>query len=234
MPDFPDFPATTLVLVRNADDLKADPPRLVDHDDLGLSQEGQTKAERLRDRLEATGELAGATRLLSSSARRAIETATIISPALGGIPVETSCGFCEPHVGERDGIAVDEWLATLGQDRLAHWSPYAGKSPGGESVRAAIERAARSLIETAIDNRGGTVVIVTHSIPLRASLWAFFSLPYHGVPNELETSYAGITEWRADGWVAGTGQLQAKLVRFNDCAHLAPGAVWGSPATPPP
>ncbi|WP_192756056.1 histidine phosphatase family protein [Actinopolymorpha pittospori] len=64
---------------------------------------------------------------------------------------------------------------------MANWTPYAPKSPGGESYREAVERATRALIETVLDSEGGTVVIVTHTVPLRASLWAFLSLPFHAL-----------------------------------------------------
>jgi probable phosphoglycerate mutase len=215
---------TRLVLIRNGRDAKSDPVRLADHDDLGLSDEGHRQAEALRDRLAATGELAGTTRLLTSNARRSAQTAAIISPALGDLTADADCGFCEPHSGECDGMPVPEWLATLGADRLANWSPYAPKSPGGEAFRPAIERAARALIETTLANEGGTVVIVTHTVPLRASLWAFLSLPFHGLYCYPEFTPTGITEWVTDGWLPGTGELKARLIRYNDHAHLLPHA----------
>ncbi|MEQ7009461.1 histidine phosphatase family protein [Actinopolymorpha sp. B17G11] len=228
MPKLRELPSTRLVLIRNAIQRSHDPGRLLDHDDLGLSDEGREKAERLRDRLAATGELADVTRLLSSNARRAIETAQVISPALGDLEPEPDCGFCEPHSGECDGMVVEEWLATLAQERLANWSPYAPKSPGGESYREGIERAARTFIEAVLANEGGTVVIVTQTVPLRASLWAFLSLPFHAEYLYPEITDTGITEWIADGWLPDTGQMKARLVRYNDHAHLLPNA-WGLP-----
>ena len=231
------LPPTRLVLIRDARKTYHDPVRLVDHDDLGISNEGRVQAERLRDRLTATGELAGTTRLLCSSARRTMDTARVISPAVGGLEPEPSCGFCEPHNGECDGMPVAEWQATLAKERMANWSPYAPKSPGGESYRTAIERAAKAYIETVLDNAGGTVVVITQTVPLRASLWAFLSLPFHGSYFYPEITDTGITEWVADGWLPDTGQLRARLVRYNDAAHLLPNAwtagVGGRPTTVP-
>ncbi len=231
MAELRDLRSTRLVLIRNAQQAYSDPPRLLDHDDLGLSEEGRDQAERLRNRLAATGELAGATRLLSSNARKAIETANIISPALGNLALETDCSFCEPHNGECDGMPVNEWLATLGKERVANWSPYSPKSPGGESHRETIERSARAFIETVLANEGGTVVIVTQTVPLRASLWNFLSLPFHATyvyPGNTAQRLVvtGITEWIADGFLAHSGEMQAHLIRYNDHAHLRPGA-WG-------
>lgn len=227
MADFADLPSTRMVLICNAQDAKSDPVRFADHDDLGLSPEGRRQAESLRNRLAATRELAGTARLITSRAHRAVETAAIISPAVGGLTAEASCGFCEPHCGECDGMVVDEWLATMAPQRLAHWSPYSPKSPGGESLRGAIERAARAIIETIIEHAGETVVVVTHTVPLRASLWTFLSLPFHGVYCYPEFTYTGITEYVADGWLPGSGQMKANLIRYNDHAHLQSG-LWSS------
>ncbi len=151
----------------------------------------------------------------------------MLRPAIGrgDLSLQPSCGFCEPHSGAADGMVVDEWLETLGKTRVAEWSPYSGKGEGGESVALAVERAARALIEAALQHRGRTVVVVTHTIPLLASLWAFLGLPFHGLLTIPAFTRSGITEWIADGWVAGTGQMRARLVRFNDSAHLAPGML---------
>lgn len=127
-------------------------------------------------------------------------------------------------------MLVEEWLATLGKERIAHWSPYAPKSPGGEAVGVAMDRAARVLIEAVLEHAGGTIVVITHTIPLRASLWSFLGLPFHGLYAYPEFTYTGITEWKIDGWLPGTGQMRAGLVRYNDTAHLQPGAWTKAPA----
>lgn len=227
MVELPAFPDTRLVLIRNAVHAVSDPPRLSDHNDSGptaLAPEGREQAERLRERLVATGELAGTSVLLTSSARRAIETADIISAALGTGITASSCDFCEPHCGECDGMVVEEWLSTVGKERVANWSPYAPKSPGGEALGVAMDRAARALIEAVLAHVGETVVVVTHTAPWRASLWTFLGLPFHGMYAYPEFTYTGLTEWVAGGWLPGTGQLKARLIRFNDNAHLLPGA----------
>lgn len=74
-----------------------------------------------------------------------------------------------------------------------------------------------------MSDEGNTVIAVTHTVPLRASLWAFLGIPFHGLYSYPEFTHTGITEWLADGWLPGTGQLRARLVRYNDHAHLSPG-----------
>lgn len=224
MTELRELPLTRLILIPYADYQHHEPVRLADHDDLGLSEDGRDQATRLQARLSATQELAGTTRLLSSSARRAKETAAIIAPALGEPPVSHSCAFCDPHSGECVGMPVAEFQATLGKKRAENWSPYAPKSPGGESVRVGMERAARGLVEAVLDDAGGTIVVVTHTMPLRAALWIFLDLPFLGHYQDLDIAYTGITEWRVDGWLPGIGQMKANLIRYNDSAHLLDGA----------
>ena len=76
----------------------------------GLSDRGRRQVEALRDRLAATGEVR-ADALVASVLPRAIETAEILAPALGGLPVEQDCDVCEQHPGEGDGLRWEEFEA---------------------------------------------------------------------------------------------------------------------------
>jgi probable phosphoglycerate mutase len=76
----------------------------------GLTDRGRKQAEALADRLERTGELAGATALYSSVLPRAVETAAILTRALGDLETVQDCTFCEQHPGEADGITWDEYM----------------------------------------------------------------------------------------------------------------------------
>ena len=220
------FAPTRLVLIGSAAYVKHDPLRLADHDDLGLSAEGRDQVDRLRRRLVATGELHDTTALLCAAARRATETADLLASSLGDGTLRpvSSCDFCNPHSGDCENMAVSEWETTLAVTRLQNWSPYAPKSPGGESIRVAIERLARAIVETILANTGGTVVIVSHDMALRASIWNFLSVPFFTSYTFPTLAKTGITEWRAVGWLPGSGQMKAELIRINDHAHLAPGA----------
>lgn len=215
-----DLADTRLVLVRTAAVERHGPVRLIDHDDLGLSEQGRHQTGQLAQRLLATGELNDASRLYSATSNRAQQTAAAISPSLGGIPIETSCDFCEPHIGQTNGRTVEDWMATDGQARLDNWSPYKPKSPGGESYAIGIERAARAITETVVDNEGGTVVVVTHTVPIRATFWLFLGLPFHASYLDLGIDETGITEWAITGWLPGSGHPNARLVRHNDHRHL--------------
>src|SRR5438046_930305 len=100
----------------------------------GLSMDGRRQAERLRDRLLVTRELAATDVVLTSVLPRAIETATIISPGLGtgDLEVLEDCDLCELHPGECDGITWAEFGERYG-DVDMRADPYVPLSPGGES-----------------------------------------------------------------------------------------------------
>src|SRR5258708_28840260 len=95
--------------------------------DAGLTPLGRIQAERLRDRLAATGEIA-ADVLIASTLRRARETAEIIAPALG-LPIEWDDDVQDLRVGELGGIPWAEVEATVPGFPLG---PYLRLAPGVE------------------------------------------------------------------------------------------------------
>lgn len=220
------FAPTRFVLIGSAAYVKHEPMRLADHNDLGLSEEGRQQIARLRRRLEATGELRAATYLGCGASRRATETAEQLAPAVGdgSLAVIPSHDWCNPHSGECEDMTVPEWEATLAVDRLESWSPYAPKSPGGESIRVAIDRLSKAIVETILRSAGETVVIVSHDMALRATIWNFLSVPFYTSYTFPKLAKTGITEWNAVGWLPGSGQMKAELIRINDHAHLTPGS----------
>ncbi|HRE00446.1 MAG TPA: histidine phosphatase family protein, partial [Ilumatobacteraceae bacterium] len=91
---------------------------------------GRMQSERLRDRLAATGEIV-ADAIVSSQFPRARETAEIVAPALGGLPVVEDERFGEHDPGEEcDGMLFSEFIDRFGE---LNWEadPYAVGFPGG-------------------------------------------------------------------------------------------------------
>ena len=99
----------------------------------GLSELSRQQVERLRDRLDATGEL-DASVLIASNFQRAIETAEATAPSLGGLPVDVDPGFGEHDPGPGiDGITVPAYVEKYG---TPDWSgdPHVDVFPGGETT----------------------------------------------------------------------------------------------------
>ena len=100
----------------------------------GLSELGRRQADRLRERLAATGELSPDV-LIASNYPRAIETAEAIAPAFDGIPMAIDEGFGEHDPGpEIDGMTFDSYVDRFG---TPDWTnPDVEIFPGGETISA--------------------------------------------------------------------------------------------------
>jgi len=185
----------------------------------GLSELGRRQARALGDRLSGSGELAATTALLASTLPRAVETAELIAPALGGLPVERERELCELEPGEGDGLTWDVWGKRYeGFDMAAE--PFRPLSPGGESWAEFGLRAGRALSRVAGRFVGTTVVVACHGGIIEQSMLNGLHLPAQRPPGRrLETApNTSLTEWLVD-LVPGRAQ-HWRLVRFADAAHL--------------
>jgi probable phosphoglycerate mutase len=211
--------STRLVLVRHGESRATVDEIVGGHEGCkGLSDRGRRQAEALRDRLGATGELK-ADALVASVMPRAIETAEILAPALGDLPVRQECDVCEQHPGEADGIPWSEYEARYRPDGW-RFDPYAPEAPGAESVAEFNARVARALTQVAEDHRDQTVVVACHGGVVGASMVAFLGLPYQGRLLHGYVRNTSITEWVLED--DGPGHPPPwRLVRYNDAAHLA-------------
>jgi broad specificity phosphatase PhoE len=179
----------------------------------GLTPGGVRQAEALLARLLDSGELAGADALYASVLPRALETAAIVAPAVGGgLAVVPDCDLCELHPGEGDGLRWPEFSERFGEP---DWDldPTTVLAPGGESWTGFVARASGALAALAERHPGETVVVVCHAGVVEASLIAF--VPVAGARRlKLRTEHTAITEWERTG-------DQWRLLRYNDAAHLA-------------
>jgi probable phosphoglycerate mutase len=205
---------TRLVLVRHGESMATVDQVVGGHEGCrGLSPLGRRQAEALRDRLAASGELE-ADVLLASIMPRAVETAEIVAPALGGLPVAQDCDLCEVHPGECDGLTWEESGRTYNVDMLA--DPSAPIAPGGESLVDFQDRVAKALRRVADEHEGRTVVIACHGGIVATSFLTFFDLPVdRAMAAWVQVDNTAITEWsRKD-------DRRWRLMRHNDAAHLA-------------
>lgn len=176
----------------------------------GLSELGVRQAEALRDRLARTGELGRVDVLVSSTMPRARETAELIAPALGGLPVTEIHDLREHDPGDADGMTFDEYVERFGE---RDWEdPYEHHFPAGESLAEFHDRVRRTVHDLVSAHPARTVVIACHAGVIDAALRALLHLPMVG-GFELRTLNASLTELERAGrrWA---------LVRYNDAAHL--------------
>jgi probable phosphoglycerate mutase len=179
----------------------------------GLSDEGRRQAEALRDRLARTGELSDASALYASVLPRAIETAEIIAPALGGLDVVQDCGVCECHPSDEiDGMTWVDVRSRFGEPEDG--SVYAEWAPGSETWAAFVVRVGTALSRLAAEHAGHTVVVASHGGVVDSSFRVFGHTPIHRA-FKTYTVNTSITEWRL-----APGEREWTLVRYNDFAHL--------------
>lgn len=178
----------------------------------GLTDHGRRQSEALRDRLMAEQSL-GVDVLIASNFPRAIETATIVSPAVGSLQVAVDAGWGEHDPGpDCDGMSYVEFVERFGQPR---WDgdPDDVVYPGGETVAQFHDRVMETLRRTVRSHEGGTVMVACHGGVIDAVLRN--TLHMHPVGkfelSTLNTSLTELTHVRGSMW---------RLHRYNDAAHL--------------
>ena len=179
---------------------------------LGLTEHGRSQAALLRDRLIAGTEFA-ATAVFSSHLPRAIETAQIVLPALGSLPLSVDPGWAEHDPGPRiDGMKYDDFVAQYGVPHLDR-DPHDEIFPGGETIAQFQERVMSTLRRTVVENESGTIVVFCHGGVVDAVMRNTLHMRPTG-SFELFTNNCSITELvhlRGTRW---------QLIRYNDTAHL--------------
>jgi probable phosphoglycerate mutase len=209
---------TSLFLIRHGESVAQVEQFVSGHDTCrGLSPLGRQQAEALRDRLAQSGEIA-ADVVLTSILPRAIETAQIIGPAIGGGDALQDCDLCEIHAGEAEGLSWAEFGEKF--PASAPFDPNVPAAPGGESWYAFAERAATALDRYAQAHAEQTIVAVVHGGIVEQSLFHFLGLDpaANQAGHLLNTS---ITEWRFEVNAFRGGDPRWALVRYNDAAHTA-------------
>jgi probable phosphoglycerate mutase len=202
---------THLYLIRHADYIE----ELVDGKfpkrDLGLSPEGVSKAERLRDHLTKSGEIKPDV-FISSAQPRALQTSHIIEPAVGKQAVPDR-DFEEWRSGD-DMLPTEEFMGAW--DKLTDAErPYHRWVLGCETMLEFSTRVHAALNRVLTEHEGETILIVSHGAFIQVSFAYFFgyslAVPQHAAADIQKTS---ITHWiqMPRRWI---------LERSNDCRHLA-------------
>lgn len=203
---------THVVLIRHGQSLGNAEGRFGGHTDTPLSSRGRKQAEATARAL-ASEKFNG---IYSSDLPRAIETATPLAK-LTGTPLETTEALRERSVGVMEGLTFEEaaeqhpeqYQALLRRD-------FEHVLLGGESYRQMLDRASRKLDEVIEQNRGGRIVVFTHTgtiCILILHLMGALDAP-ELKPVWIATANCGIARFdlRTDGFV--------RVLVINDTRHL--------------
>ena len=182
--------------------------------DTGLTELGRRQAAALRDRFKSQREIFDV--LLTSTLPRAIETAAIVAPVLGGLVAIEDCELCELHTGDADGITWDEYREQYGATPMRE-QPHVPFAPGGESLRDFDERARRVLEMLAERHPDDAVLMVAHGGLISAISQRLLGRSIVGSDGlVLAPANTSITEWVTSEGHPGRWQLE----RYNDAGHL--------------
>ncbi len=204
---------TDLYLIRHGEALGA-----VHHiiGNTALSPFGIMQAERLRDRLAATGEIV-ADVLISSTLTRARQTAEIIAPALG-LPIIFDDDLQELRDGAAEGMYVEEYRARFGDVNFRE-TPFRQVAPDGENWGQFVLRAGTALDRVIRQYEGQTIVIVCHGGVIGVSFLYFFGIGTLQYPQAgFDTDNTSITHWAIR--IANGRPARWRLICYNDDMHL--------------
>lgn len=189
----------------------------------GLSDLGHRQAAAVATRLATEGFAPDHTYV--SPIRRAVETATAITNAIG-VTFETDADFEELRPGDAEGMTWDQYSAFYGNSE--GWNPTVPFAPNAEAWSDFLTRVSGGLDRIANRHEGETVLVVAHGGVVDASLFHYFGLdPMVQSPIDFESANTGLTEWERRSFTvpAGTDQDDSeiyrwRLVRYNDAAHV--------------
>ncbi len=207
---------THLYLIRHGQAISAVEDTL---EETGLSPLGIKQAERLRDRLAATGEITPDV-LIASTMLRAKETAEIIAPALG-LPIIFDDEVQEWRAGEPKDlkkVGVEEFRRRFNAVPFDQ-KPFLQTLPSAETWVQFMLRATTALNRIIHEHEGKTIVIVCHGGIIDCSVTFFFGMSTLHFPRAyFNTHNTSLTHWYKStfeilppGWV---------LERYNDVMHL--------------
>ena len=199
-----------LVLIRHADTDVAGT-----RDDPNLSRMGELQAERLRDRLIATGELGDVTNFYSSRLSRSRSTAQLLAPAIDSANLRLDGELREMFWGEAEGHSwvsmVEDHGVPSGKD-----SAFADGETWNE-----FEQRARSALRT-YAALPGTTIVVCHTGIIEASFIEFAGLDRRALRFAMAPRNTSITIWtELEG---GTGARRLDV--YNDATHLWLKGEW--------
>ena len=207
--------ATHLYLIRHGQAISSVERSL---EDTQLSPLGIKQAERLQNRLAATHEIQ-ADVLISSTLKRARQTAEIIAPALG-IPITFDEEIEEWRDGDFQGMTSDERQALFGKVPISEW-PFVRINPTAETWAEFNLRMGTALNNITNKYEGKTIVIVCHGGVIEGAFLLFFGLSTLHFPRVLMgTRNTSITHWSKASFENVGIPPTWSLNQYNDAMHL--------------
>jgi probable phosphoglycerate mutase len=174
---------------------------------VSLNEYGYAQAQALAERLASEPIVA----VYSSPLERTVETAALTASGRQ-LSVVTLDGIGETHIGEWTGKPIEE----VSKDdlwRCIQATPSRARFPGGESFGEAQARMVAALDELSARHAEQTILVVSHSDPIKLALAYYIGLPLD-LFQRLVVDPCSISE------LVFPPAAAVRLVRMNDCAHI--------------
>lgn len=176
----------------------------------GLTEQGIQQAEQLGQYLKS--QQVKCDTLLSTSVKRAHQTATILSAHLNQ-PIHINDDLSELLPGDADGLSWEVYRQQYGEFEFAD-APDKPFAPNAESWNQFVARVKTSLDDLYQAYKDRDVIAVTHSGFIVVAFLLLFEVPFFHRRAVIHPDYTSLTEWHVSNaaW---------QLVRFNDIHHLS-------------
>ena len=203
--------ATRLLLIRHGATTLSAEDRFAGATDIPLSDEGQSQAAALAERLRDDPIKA----IYCSPMRRTLETASIIADPHRLTPVSRPA-LREIDHGHWEGLTRQE-VESRFKDEYARWEedPFSSAPSGGECGVDVMARALpviRAIVEA---HHGEQVVVVSHKATIRLVISSLLGFDARGYRDRLDQAPAclNVLDFK--------DPVRARLMLFNDVSHYA-------------
>ncbi|MEG0613882.1 MAG: histidine phosphatase family protein [Clostridium sp.] len=210
---------TTVYLTRHGQTVWNVEGRMQGWNDSPLTELGIKQAEWLKDRLEGVK----IDYIYSSSSGRAYETAKIVNKDRN-IRIVNHDGLREIKLGEFQGLTQNEIKALSDSQYFNYWNrPELYEPIGeGETIKELIDRVYRVVNEIVSENKGKSILIVTHTMPIKALLCKLENIDIKGFWGEPYIKQTSLTTIEFDGEghniveCADTSHHEYQVREFNE------------------
>lgn len=214
-------PLTTIILVRHGRTHLTESKRIsgLGGEDPGLSELGKSDAHSVAKALKQIGvsgpwaHLRPVSAIVCSPIQRTRDTANIIANELG-LSVSVEPDIAEISFGEWDGHTNDE-VKSRWPEEFSKWQgSWTFPPPGGESLEDFDLRVQRGREKITQAHEGGTVVVVSHVMPVRGFIrWAMDAgIAAYWRPTVAPCSISILRVW---------GSEAAEILTVNSTNHLS-------------
>ena len=141
--------------------------------DIKLNETGREQAIKLRPLMQQLQ----VESVYASTLSRAIETAELATQELK-LTIQKDDRLRETHIGEAEGVTLDELIARFGEDSLLKWRSYDERLldfsfPQGETKRQMMFRARQAFLEIVQNSNRNSMAVFTHGMLMRALTYVF-------------------------------------------------------------